>query len=259
MNLDIISALSLAAALVFGIMGSPHILMRFFTVPDARAARNSAVIAATIVAVVFIMMFYIISVGAVALVTDNPDYFDAGGNLLGGPNMVTIHLAEIVGGEIFLGFISAIAFATILAVVSGLTLASASAVSHDLYANVLKDGKASEADEVKVSRIATIFIGMIAIALSIALKGQPIVVMLAIALAVAASANFPVLILCLYWKPLTTRGAIAGGSLGLVSSILLVVFGPHVWVGILGNDDAIFPYAYPAIFSMGWLNSPSVP
>jgi cation/acetate symporter len=250
LELGFLSALSLAAALTFGIVGSPHILMRFFTVPDARAARFSAFVALLVVSFVFLLIFYVISVGALALVRDNPAFLDEEGRIVGGTNMVAIHLAEAVGGEVFLGVISAVAFATILAVVAGLTLASASAVSHDLYANVIRRGGV-EAREVAVSRIATVLIGLVTIALAIAFHRQNIAYLVALALAIAASANFPVLILALYWRGLTTRGAWIGGIAGLASAVAFVALGPAVWVEILGFERALFPSLYPALWSMG--------
>jgi len=250
MKLTFVSATSLAAALAFGIIGSPHILMRFFTVPDASSARQSAFVALLAVAFVFMLMYYVVGVGTLALVKGDPAFLGADGRIIGGTNMVTIHLAEVVGGPVFLGIISAVAFATILAVVAGLTLASASAVSHDLYANVIKRGKQSEVDEVLVSRIATVCIGVVTIGLGIAFQKQNIAYLVALALTVASSANFPVLILSMYWRGLTTRGAWVGGTTGLCSAILFVILGPAVWVQILGNAKPVFPAAYPALFSM---------
>lgn len=250
LRLDLLSAVSLMLGLTFGLIGSPHILMRFFTVPNAREARRSAFTALLVIGFVFLLIFFVLAFGAVALVTGNPEFQDATGAIIGGNNMVAIHLAKVLGGEIFLGIISAVAFATILAVVAGLTLASASAISHDIYARVIRKGEATEQEEVRVSRIATMAIGLTAILLGIAFQGQSIAYLVALALVSASSANFPVLLLTMYWKGLTTRGAIVGGYVGLISAILLIVLGPTVWVGILGNEAPIFPLAYPAIFSM---------
>lgn len=250
LGLDLLSATSLILGLTFGLVGSPHILMRFFTVPSAREARVSAFVALAVISFVFILIFFVIAFGAIALVTGNPEFVSPDGHIVGGHNMVVVHLSKVLGGEVFLGIISAIAFATILAVVAGLTLASASAISHDVYANALRHGKATEKEEVRVSRIATIFVGMVAIALGIAFQKQNIAYLVALALVVAASANFPILILSIYWKGLSTRGVLVGGSVGLVSAISFVVLGPAVWVQVLGNEEPIFPYAYPAIFSM---------
>jgi cation/acetate symporter len=247
---DPISAISLGIALMFGTAGLPHILMRFFTVADAKEARKSVFYSTGFIGYFYILTF-IIGFGAIVLISQNPEYLDvAKGTLIGGNNMAAIHLSHAVGGNLFLGFISAVAFATILAVVSGLTLAGASAISHDLYANAFATKKVSEQDEMKVSKIATVILGVVAIILGILFEKQNIAFVVGLAFAIAASANFPVLFLSIYWKRLTTRGAVIGGSLGLATAILLVILGPIVWVQILGNAEAIFPYKYPALFSV---------
>jgi cation/acetate symporter len=250
LNLSLVSALSLALGLGFGLVGSPHVLMRFFTVPNAAAARRSAFVAMLAVSYVNVVMFFIIAVGAVALVSGNTDFLDETGQIIGGANMVVIHAAEVVGGKLFLGVISAVAFATILAVVAGLTIASASAVSHDLYANVFRHGRSTEKEEVLVSRISTVVLGVIMMTLGIAFEGQNIAYLVSLALTVAASTNFPLLILTSYWRGFTTRGALAGGIGGLLTAIGLVILGPAVWVSIFGFDKPVFPSGYPAIYSM---------
>ncbi|MCZ6887322.1 MAG: cation acetate symporter [Gammaproteobacteria bacterium] len=250
LQLDLISSLSLGLGLTFGLLGSPHLLMRFFTVPDAYQARKSAVVAVTCVAIVGILIFFVVGLGAVALVKGNPAFYQADGLVVGGDNMVAIHLARYVGGEVFFGIMAAVAFATILAVVAGLTLASAAAVSHDLYAGVYRDGKASEREEILVSRITTVVVGVLVIVLGLAFEGQNVAYLVSLALAVAASTNFPLLILAMYWKRFTTRGAILGGITGLVTTIALVVLGPAVWVTVLGFAEPVFPSPYPAIYSM---------
>ncbi len=246
---DPISAISLGLALMFGTAGLPHILMRFFTVSDAKEARKSVFYATGFIGYFYILTF-IIGFGAILLVSTNPDFKDATGALLGGTNMAAIHLADAVGGSLFLGFISAVAFATILAVVAGLTLAGASAVSHDLYASVIKKGKANEADELRVSKYTTVVLGVVAIGLGILFEKQNIAFMVGLAFSIAASCNFPVLFLSMFWSRLTTRGAVYGGWLGLVSAVSLMILGPTVWVKVLGHAQAIFPYEYPALFSM---------
>ncbi len=246
---DPISAISLAIALMFGTAGLPHILMRFFTVSNAKEARKSVFYATGFIGY-FYMLTFIIGFGAIVLVSTNPEYLEAGKALIGGNNMAAIHLSHAVGGDLFLGFISAVAFATILAVVSGLTLAGASAISHDLYSNVFVEGKTDERKEMRVSKIATIVLGIVAIFLGIAFEEQNIAFMVGLAFAIAASANFPILFLSIYWSKLTTRGAFYGGSLGLATAVMLVILGPIVWVQILGNAEAIFPYKYPALFSV---------
>ncbi len=249
---DPISAISLGIALMFGTAGLPHILMRFFTVSDAKEARKSVFYATGFIGYFYILTF-IIGFGAIVLVSKNPEYLDiAKGTLLGGNNMAAIHLSHAVGGDFFLGFISAVAFATILAVVSGLTLAGASAISHDLYANVFAKENTNEITQMKVSKYSTIGLGITAVILGIAFENQNIAFMVGLAFAIAASANFPILFLSMYWKKLTTRGAVIGGSLGLATAILLVILGPIVWGEILNGDanKAIFPYKYPALFSV---------
>ncbi|AHG20107.1 acetate permease [Chania multitudinisentens RB-25] len=246
---DPISALSLGLALMFGTAGLPHILMRFFTVSDAKEARKSVFYATGFIGYFYILTF-IIGFGAILLVSANPAFKDASGALLGGNNMAAVHLANAVGGNFFLGFISAVAFATILAVVAGLTLAGASAVSHDLYANVIKNGKATERDELKVSKITVLLLGVVAIALGILFEKQNIAFMVGLAFSIAASCNFPIIILSMYWSRLTTRGAMIGGWLGLLTAVILMILGPTIWVQILGHAKPIYPYEYPALFSM---------
>ncbi len=252
-----IDALSLGLALMFGTAGLPHILMRFFTVPNAKEARKSVLVATGFIGYFYILTF-IIGFGAIMLVTkDNPHFFEtvvkdgiSKVEMIGGTNMAAIHLAEAVGGNLFLGFISAVAFATILAVVAGLTLSGASAVSHDVYSSVIKKGQATHADEMRVSRITVIVLGILAIILGIAFEKQNIAFMVGLAFAVAASANFPILLLSMFWKGLTTKGAVWGGFAGLVTAAVLIVLGPAVWVDVMKHKDALFPFKNPAIFSI---------
>jgi cation/acetate symporter len=248
---DPISAISFGMALMFGTAGLPHILMRFFTVPNAKEARKSVLWATTWIGYFYILTF-IIGFGAITFVLTNPEFLDGKGGLLGGGNMAAVHLAKAVGGNVFLGFISAVAFATILAVVAGLTLSGASAVSHDLYATVIKKGKADSASELKVSRITTIALGVVAVVLGIVFEKQNIAFMVSLAFAIAASANFPVLLMSVLWKDCTTRGAVIGGFLGLISSVVLTIVSPAVWEATFGypKGSALFPYASPALFSM---------
>ena len=246
---DPISAVSFGMALMFGTAGLPHILMRFFTVPSAKEARKSVFWATTWIGYFYLLTF-IIGFGAILLVSTNPAFKDATGKLLGGDNMAAIHLAQAVGGNVFLGFISAVAFATILAVVAGLTLSGASAVSHDLYATVLKHGRATSAEELKVSRMTTVVLGIVAVILGIVFENQNIAFMVSLAFAVAASANFPVLFMSVLWKDCTTQGATVGGFIGLITAVVLTILSKSVWVDVLGNKTAIFPYTSPALFSM---------
>ncbi len=246
---DPVSAISLGLALMFGTAGLPHILMRFFTVGDAKAARKSVFYATGFIGYFYILTF-IIGFGAILLVSTNPAFKDGAGELLGGNNMAAVHLAKAVGGDLFLGFISAVAFATILAVVAGLTLSGASAVSHDLYASVFKQGRADERAELRVSKLTTLALGAVAIVLGILFEKQNIAFMVGLAFSIAASCNFPVLFLSMYWSRLTTRGALVGGALGLITAVTLMVLGPTVWVQVLGHAEPLFPYEYPALFSM---------
>jgi cation/acetate symporter len=246
---DPVSAISLGIALMFGTAGLPHILMRFFTVPDAKAARTSVLWATGWIGYFYCLTF-IIGFGAIVLVGTDPGFLDAEGALRGGRNMAAIHLAQAVGGDLFLGFISAVAFATILAVVAGLTLSGASAVSHDLYASVFRRGRADSAAELRVSRITVLALAAVAILLGIAFEKQNVAFMVSLAFALAASGNFPVLLLSLLWKGCTTRGVVAGGVAGVSTAFVLTILSPAVWVTALGNAAAIFPYDSPALFSM---------
>ncbi|MCW0322834.1 cation acetate symporter [Pantoea dispersa] len=246
---DPISALSLGLGLMFGTAGLPHILMRFFTVADAREARKS-VFWATGFMGYFYFLTFIIGFGAILLVGANPAFKDASGALIGGTNMAAVHLSNAVGGSLFLGFISAVAFATILAVVAGLTLAGASAVSHDLYASVIRKGQATEREELRVSKITVLVLGVVAIALGILFEKQNIAFMVGLAFSIAASCNFPIILLSMYWSKLTTRGAMVGGWLGLLTAVVLMILGPTIWVQVLGHATPVYPYEYPALFSM---------
>ena len=252
---DPISAISFGMALMFGTAGLPHILMRFFTVPDAKQARKSVLWATTWIGYFYVLIF-IIGFGAITLVLTNPEFADTAKGIIkgggGSANMAAVLVAKAVGGNVFFGFISAVAFATILAVVAGLTLSGASAVSHDLYATVFKKGNADSDAELKVSRLTVLALGVVAVALGIAFEKQNIAFMVALAFAIAASANFPVLFMSVLWKDCTTRGAVIGGFLGLISSVGLTIVSPSVWEATLGNPkgSALFPYSSPALFSV---------
>jgi cation/acetate symporter len=252
---DPISAISVGMALMFGTAGLPHILMRFFTVPNAKEARKSVAWATTWIGYFYILTF-IIGFGAVVNLVPNPSEYYVGGELAkglkGGGNMAAVHLANAVGGNMFLGFISAVAFATILAVVAGLTLSGASAVSHDLYASVWRHGNVDSATELRVSKITTVILGIVAVSLGVIFEKQNVAFMVMLAFTVACSANFPVLFMSVLWKNCTTRGAVAGGTVGLILSVALTIVSPAVWEAALGNPkgSAMFPYASAAIFSM---------
>lgn len=246
---DPISTISLALALVFGFVGLPHVLMRLFTVPDAKAAYRSVFYSGLIISFISALVFFVIGFGAIAVLHRHPELFGPDGGIIGGSNMVAIHLARVVAGDVFLGFISASVFATILAVVAGLTLAGASALSHDLYANVLRHGRATESEELRVTRWATLLLGFVATLAGIVFENQNIAYMASMAFAISASANFPLLFCAVYWNGLTSRGAVIGGLAGLISAVLLMVLGPTIWVEILGHSEPVFPWKYPALFS----------
>ena len=251
---DPISAISVGMALMFGTAGLPHILMRFFTVPNAKEARKSVAWATTWIGYFYILTF-IIGFGAITNLVTNPADFYVGGEiakgLKGGGNMAAVHLSKAVGGDLFLGFISAVAFATILAVVAGLTLSGASAVSHDLYASVFNKGCTSE-QELRVSKIATLALGVLAIFLGIAFEKENVAYMVMLAFTIACSSNFPVLFMSVLWKNCTTRGAVVGGFVGLILAAVLTVGSASVWEAVLKNPkgSAWFPYNSAAIFSM---------
>ena len=244
---------------MFGLLGLPHILMRFYTVPDAKAARKSVLYATG-----FIGYFYciipIVGFGASVLVT-RPTIakIDAGGN------MAAPLLAELLGGTPFLGFIAAVAFATILAVVAGLTLAGASALSHDIFLNVVRKGQATEKEQVKVAKIATVIFGACAVLLGILFKGQNVAFMVGLTFSIACSANFPALLMSIVWKKFTTQGAVWSIIVGTLLSVVMIIISPTVWVDVLKNKEGIIGLRNPAIVSMtmafvvGWLVSIMAP
>jgi cation/acetate symporter len=239
-----LDAVSLGLALMFGLLGLPHILMRFYTVPNARAARKSVLFATGFIGYFYIII-PIVGFGASVLVgREVISGIDKGGN------MAAPLLAEALGGTLFLGFIAAVAFATILAVVAGLTLAGASALSHDIYVNVIKHGQATELEQVRVAKASTVVFGILAVLLGVLFKGQNVAFMVGLAFAVACSANFPALLLSIVWKRFTTAGAVASILTGAFLSVFLIVISPTVWVDVLGKETALFPLKNPAIVSM---------
>ena len=239
-----LDAVSLGLALMFGLLGLPHILMRFYTVPDARAARKSVLFATGFIGYFYIII-PIVGFGASVLVgREVISGIDKGGN------MAAPLLAEALGGTFFLGFIAAVAFATILAVVAGLTLAGASALSHDIYVNVIKHGQATESEQVRVAKASTVVFGILAVLLGVLFKGQNVAFMVGLAFAVACSANFPALLLSIVWKRFATAGAVASILTGAFLSVFLIVISPTVWVDVLGKEAALFPLKNPAIVSM---------
>jgi cation/acetate symporter len=249
---DPVTAVSLSLGLVFGTAALPHIMMRFFTVPNAKEARKSVFVASGFIGLFFLVVC-LLGLAAIVIVGQDPQFYEGGkvgGALIGGNNMPVMHLAKAVGGDLLLGFLSAVAFATILAVVSGLALAGASSIAHDIYARVIRGGKCTEAEEIKVSKRVSLLLGVLAVVLGIAFEKQNVAFLVGLTFGIAASANFPVLILSIYWKGLTTRGALVGGAIGLVSAVTFVVLSKAVWVVVLGNKAPIFPYEQPALFSM---------
>ena len=241
--------ISLGLTMLLGFIGLPHVLMRMFTVKDAAAARKSSFVAISIMSL-FYLMVVIIGFGAIAILNDNPDtYYDAAGNLKGGGNMVAVHIAHFVGGDFLLGFMAAVTFATILAVVAGLTLSASATIAHDLY-RTFSGEKHSERTEMIIMRSSVVGVGIIGILLGVIFENQNVAFVTTFALAVSASVNAPILIASMYWKNLTTRGVVWSGIIGLVSSIILIVLGPLVWVNVLGNESPVFPFGYPTIATL---------
>lgn len=252
-----LNALSLGIALAFGTAGLPHILMRFFTVSSAQEARKSVIWASSFIGYFYLLTF-IIGFGAIALLVRHPEYFTTAADgsfnmltdLIGGTNMAAVHLSNAVGGSLLLGFLAAVTFATIVAVVAGLALAGAAAIAHDLYANVIARGRSTEAQEMRISKISILVLGVLAILLGIVFEHQNVAFMVGLAFAIAASANFPVLVLSVSWRGCTTRGATIGGFVGLLFATVWVVLSKTVWVDVFGNVDPITPFPNPGIFSI---------
>jgi cation/acetate symporter len=247
MKMSPLEGVSLSMALILGIPGLPHILMRFFTVPDAVSARKSLFIGMSVVGVVYYLVFFIVAPASVAFLAQS--FSASNGGIPGGSNMVALHLARFVGGDVMFGIVAAVAFATILAVVAGLTVAAASSISHDLYACVIRGGKSSEIEERRVFRLASGGVGILGIALGIAFEGQNILFLTGLVFSIAASACFPMLFMAMYWKRLTTAGAAVGGMVGLLLSIGLITLGPSVWVQVLGHAAPIVAINQPTIIS----------
>ena len=246
---DPVQVTTILVSMLFGTLGLPHILMRLFTVPSMQEAKKSAFYASLFMGY-FYLVLVILGFGTVMMLYNNPQFFGADGKLIGGSNMAAIHLATAVGGDLLTGFMSAVTFATILAVVAGLTVSGAAAISHDLYAEVICKGKPDARKELMLTRLTTVCIGIIAVILGIIFRDENVAFIATMPMVVAASVNFPILFLSLFWPGLTTRGAIIGALVGLVSSVVLIVVGPQVWVSVLGFDKALFPYNYPALFTL---------
>ena len=239
-----LDAISLGMALMFGTAGLPHILMRLYTVPDARTARRSVFIATGLIGMFYLMTF-VLGFGAMVLVTPEAiKAIDAGGT------MAAPMLAEMLGGRAFLGFIAAVAFATILAVVAGLALSGAAAISHDIWASVIRKGHPKPGEEIKVARIATVVLAIVAMVLGIAFKGQNVAFMVGLAFAIAASANFPALVLSVFWRRTTTAGAASSMIVGATSTLVLIALSPAVQIDLLHHATAIFPLKNPALVTI---------
>ncbi|HEU0030606.1 MAG TPA: sodium/solute symporter [Kofleriaceae bacterium] len=239
-----LDAVSLGIALMFGTAGLPHILMRFYTVPDARTARRSVAYATSLIGFFYLVTF-VLGFGASVLVT-RPEIAKVGTK----GNMAAPLLAELLGGTGFLGFISAVAFATILAVVAGLTLSGAAALAHDLWGHVVRKGKIAEQEQLRVARYATVGLAVLAIALGVLFEGQNVAYMVGLAFAIAASANFPALLLSMTWKRFTTRGAVASMVTGTVTTLVLIILSPTVWQELLHHPSAVFPLKNPGVITV---------
>jgi len=239
-----LDAVSLGLALMFGTAGLPHILMRFYTVPDATAARKSVFVATGLIGAFYLLTF-VLGFGAMVLV--GPAAIKA---IEPGGNMAAPLLAEFLGGTPLLGFIAAVAFATILAVVAGLTLSGAAALSHDLWVHVVRKDHATAAEQLRVARVATVGLGVLGVLLGITFKGQNVAFMVGLAFAIAASANFPALVLSIFWRRYTTAGAVTSMVTGAVGALVLIYLSPTVQLDILKHSSAWFPLRNPALVTM---------
>jgi cation/acetate symporter len=255
-----IDFVSLALALVLGTAGLPHVLMRFYTVPTAKEARRSVVWAIWLIGI-FYLFTLVLGFGAAAMVGSETIV-----NAPGGVNSAAPLLAAVLGGPVLLGIISAVAFATILAVVAGLTITAAASFAHDIYSNVVRKGEVDSQAEVKVARRTVLVIGAVSILGGIGVQGQNIAFLVALAFAVAASANLPTILYSLYWRRFTTRGAVWSMYGGLTTCVVLIALSPVVSgseTAMLGPnvDFAIFPLSNPGIvsiplgFLLGWIGS----
>ncbi|MFM0008054.1 cation/acetate symporter ActP [Paraburkholderia dipogonis] len=252
-----LNALSLGIAGMLGPAGFPHILMRFFTVRDAAEARKSVFFATGFIGYFYLLTF-VIGFSAIALLSQHPEFFKIGStgqflltrDLIGGTNMVAVNLAKAVGGSVFYGFIAAVTFATILAVVAGLTLAGAATVSHDLYSSCIARGKQSDRREMQISRISTVALTMVAVGLGIPFEHVNVAFIVSMGAAIAASANCPVLLCSIFWRGTTTLGAVLGGLLGLVSAVVLTILSKPVWVDVMQHATAPISLDNPSLFSV---------
>lgn len=260
LDLSLFSSVSLLVTGVLGTIGMPHVLIRFFTVPDAQTAKQSMVIATTLIGAVMIMIILVIGPATLAFDSDIQGFRDSTGAVVGGPNMVAMHLVRFLGGDVLFGTMSAVIFATILAVVAGLTVAISSATSHDLVA-AIRARPLGEKAEVVVFRVVAAACSAVAVGLAIVFQNHNLSFLLVMASSVAGSTTFPLLVLAIYWPRLTAEGAIACGVVGLVVSVGLIVLGPACWVQVLGFVEPVFPSDHPVLvstplaFAAGWLVS----
>ena len=250
MHLGVYSTLSLITSLTLGMLGLPHLLVRIFTVPDERAARNSISVATRVIFISFALMFAVISPAAVAFVKTAAQFHDSSGAILGGPNMITLHLASALGGQTLFGIASAVTFSTILAVVGGLTVTIATAFSHDICTTIQWLAPRDERGELVRFRLAALLSTVIAAGLAVVFQRENLAFLVATAFSVAASTTFPMLILTLYWRGLTANGAMTAGWVGMVVSMALIVLSPACWVKTFGFPVALFPSDYPALVSV---------
>lgn len=231
-------------------LGMPHLLIRFLTVPDAATARRSVVISALLIAIVLGLLILVVGPATAAFVKDDLTYYNSSGDIIGGSNMILLHLSEHLGGELLFGMIAALTFSTILAVVSGLTVAMASSAAREIYFSLRCEmGQQTGRMEILIFRMTAVFAVIVACFISIALQKENIAYLSALAFGIAAATNFPILILTIYWRRLTTLGALSGGLAGLLMALIMLVIGPTVWVQLLGNPNPIFPSDYSTLIS----------
>ncbi|RAR57535.1 cation/acetate symporter [Paraburkholderia unamae] len=251
------NALSFGIGGIVGVGGFPHLLMRLFTVSNASESRKSVFVATSLISYFYVLVL-IVGVGAISILFEHPEYFKVGADghfsllkdLVGGPNMVAVSLSRAVGGNLFFGFIAAVTFATILAVVSGLVISGASSISHDLYASWIARGHADDRKEMKISRTATVVFGLIAIGLGIPFENTNVAFLVNVVAAIAGSANLPVFIMSIFWRGTTTRGAVVGGLLGLISALVVTLFSAPIWVAVLHNAKPLCSLNNPALISV---------
>jgi cation/acetate symporter len=244
-------AVSLGLSLMLGTAGLPHILMRFYTVPDAKTARSSVMYATGFIGYFYLLTF-VLGFGSMVLVGQDAikHVGQVGSAIDKSGNMAAPMLAELLGGNAFLGFISAVSFATILAVVAGLTLSGAAALAHDIWGQVVRKGQSTETEQLQVARYATLFLGILAVVLGMVFQGQNVAYMVGLAFAIAASANFPALILSMLWKGCSTKGAVASMMVGTVTALVLIYFSPAIQIDVLKNTTALFPLKNPGLVTI---------